>query len=288
MGPGPRNWGSGPGGKPYVQEPQQDYQDEIEICAGCNKEIVDENDAFEIEALQKLFHVDCFRCCVCNVVFSDDVPYIPHNGEAYCETHYEEVVFTPTCFGCKKPIFERPVHALGRVWHAEHLICAACQKPIQGNLFEHNGNVYCAADYARQVAPTCRACNRPIQGETICALGGTFHVQCFRCAMCGTGFPDKTFYVNEDLPYCRQHYHERNNSLCGGCGRPIEGPCAEIGELGKRFHPPCWSCGICREPLTATYYAYMGVSYCERDIVHVYNSAKAQKASKRRTLLTNI
>ncbi|KAJ1569340.1 hypothetical protein HK096_003419, partial [Nowakowskiella sp. JEL0078] len=243
----------------------------VEVCGGCNKEITEEEeeDCFEIDALNKLYHVDCFRCFVCQIVFSDDNPYIPHNGKAYCETHYEEFVHQPVCAGCNEPIFGQPLTALGKPWHPEHLVCASCNKPIQGNVFEHKGAVYCAADYTRLVAPTCRACRKPVQGETICAMGNTYHRACFVCTKCRKNFENKSFYVYDGEPYCKIDYHECNNSLCGECRLPIEGPCAEVADLDKRYHPDCWICHACHQPLTGTYYSYNQSPYCENDIIRV-------------------
>ncbi|KAJ1562653.1 hypothetical protein HK096_006158 [Nowakowskiella sp. JEL0078] len=196
-----------------------------EICGGCGREITEEEeeDCFEIDALNKLYHVDCFRCCVCQTAFSDENPYIPHSGKAYCETHYEEFVYQPVCAGCKAPIFGQPISALGKPWHPEHLVCSLCSKPIQGNVFEHKGVVYCASDFTNLVAPTCRACHNPVQGETICAMGNTYHRACFVCTKCHKNFENKSFYVFNGEPYCKIDYHDCNNSLCGECQLPIEG-----------------------------------------------------------------
>lgn len=46
---------------------------------------------------------------------------------------------------------------------------------------------------------------------------------------CHRPFPDNTFYVFDDLPYCKRHYHELNNSLCRQCCEPIEGKKKTIG-----------------------------------------------------------
>ncbi|KAJ3150381.1 Transforming growth factor beta-1-induced transcript 1 protein [Geranomyces variabilis] len=214
-------------------------------------------------------------------------------------SHASGATLDMICAGCNQQIFEQPVYALGRAWHEHHLRCAACRMPIQGNPFEHEDQVYCSADYASLVAPKCRECGLGIQGETICALDSTFHKECFVCQTCKEPFPDKSFYVVGQDPLCRLHYHERNNSLCGDCGEPIEGPCAEIAELNKRFHPAHWCCYVCRVPLSSTYYSFAGRPYCQHDIMEVYQQGKSaggggggggggSKANRRQTLMLDL
>ncbi|KAI8913981.1 hypothetical protein DFJ77DRAFT_431559 [Powellomyces hirtus] len=256
-------------------------------CAGCGRDILEPKLAYMIPALQKTYHIQCFRCCVCQMSFDERNPYIPHENQPYCEADYNQALDT-ICGGCHQTIFERPVYALGKAWHEHHLRCAACRKPIQGNPFEHENKVFCSVDYAALVAPKCRECGQGIQGETICALDSTFHKECFVCATCKDPFPDKSFYVVGDEPLCRLHYHEKNNSLCGACNEPIEGPCADIAEVGKRFHPECWACHVCHVPLTSTYYSFGQRPYCENDIMTVYRQEKTQKANKRQTLMLNL
>ncbi|KAI9105013.1 hypothetical protein DFS34DRAFT_576074 [Phlyctochytrium arcticum] len=253
-------------------------------CAECGHRITDPKQAFRIEALRKFYHINCFRCCKCSRPFDENNPYICHEGRAYCEADYNEAL-NLSCAGCQMPIYSHAVYALGKAWHEEHLCCGACREPIIGNPIEYDNQIYCAADYAALVAPACRECSQTIQGETICALNATFHKECFVCKVCKIPFPDKSFYVLGDDPLCRFHYHEENNSLCGTCDNPIEGPCAEVAELNKRYHPECWCCYVCRVPLTATYYSFNNKPYCEADIRTVY---KQEKAKKRVTLMRNL
>ncbi|TPX58626.1 hypothetical protein PhCBS80983_g03001 [Powellomyces hirtus] len=105
-------------------------------CAGCGRDILEPKLAYMIPALQKTYHIQCFRCCVCQMSFDERNPYIPHENQPYCEADYNQALDT-ICGGCHQTIFERPVYALGKAWHEHHLRCAACRKPIQGNPFEH-------------------------------------------------------------------------------------------------------------------------------------------------------
>ncbi|KAI8820590.1 uncharacterized protein EV422DRAFT_496891 [Fimicolochytrium jonesii] len=257
-------------------------------CAGCGQEIARSRDAYRIEALGKVYHIRCFRCTVCEGDFDESRPFVPHDGQAYCEEDYQRVLET-RCAGCNKSISGKPVYALGKPWHQEHLKCCACRKPVRGKVFESEGRIYCEEDYQALVAETCRGCGTPVQGETINALNSTYHKECFVCTTCRQPFQGRRFYVFDNDPVCLLHYHERNNSLCGGCQTGIEGPCADIPELGKRFHQECWCCALCQASLMDSYYSFEGRAYCEKDIAKVYRAeTPGQRANKRQTLLLNL
>ncbi|KAJ1336210.1 hypothetical protein BSLG_007527 [Batrachochytrium salamandrivorans] len=182
-------------------------------CADCKASIVDLRDAFEIEALGAWYHVDCFKCTTCRRRFGDDVPYVPHLGQAFCESDYERY-FLEMCIACKKPITDGNVaHALGKSFHEHHLRCSVCRMKIQpGRHFEHQGKLFCHSDFS---------------------------------------------------------------------------PCVDVAEMGRRFHPPCWCCGYCKQALTGVYYAYSGRAYCEADISKVHRPGSNRQApTKRRTMMS--
>jgi len=70
--------------------------------------------------------------------------------------------------------------------------------------------------------------------------------------------------VLDDRPYCELHYHELNGSLCGSCGRGIEGQYLED-ESAVKHHVGCFKCGVCRMALRDGYFEINGKAYCEQD-----------------------
>ncbi|KAI0388628.1 hypothetical protein F5Y17DRAFT_190532 [Xylariaceae sp. FL0594] len=114
----------------------------------------------------------------------------------------------------------------------------------------------------------CKACQEPITGKSIASadgrLTGRYHKACFVCTTCKEPFSSATFYVHEDRPYCEQHYHKLNGSLCGACNRGIEGQYLED-EVPQKYHPGCFRCGDCNMVLRDGYFEVNGRSYCERD-----------------------
>ncbi|KAI1432109.1 hypothetical protein GGR50DRAFT_628329 [Xylaria sp. CBS 124048] len=115
---------------------------------------------------------------------------------------------------------------------------------------------------------TCRACQEPITGKSVSSadgrLTGRYHKACFVCTACKEPFASSTFYVHEDRPYCEQHYHKLNGSLCGSCHRGIEGQYLED-EVPQKYHPDCFRCEDCGAVLRDGYFDVNGRSYCERD-----------------------
>lgn len=95
--------------------------------------------------------------------------------------------------------------------------------------------------------PVCRACDEPIRGRSLASqdgkLTGRYHKHCFVCATCQKPFETASFYVFQDRPYCKQHYHELNNSMCAECGEGVEGACLQLEDCTIR-HPDCFTCHV--------------------------------------------
>ena len=68
----------------------------LPLCKKCTRPVYDETDGYEVEVLNGWFHPDCFTCSHCDCTFDDHNPFVPHNGNAYCEKHYEQL-FLPNC-----------------------------------------------------------------------------------------------------------------------------------------------------------------------------------------------
>jgi hypothetical protein len=113
----------------------------------------------------------------------------------------------------------------------------------------------------------CRGCSESIVGKSVKdssgRLTGRYHKQCFVCRTCADPFPTAEFYVFENSPYCEQHYHRLNGSLCNSCDSGIEGQYLET-DLRQKFHPRCFTCTTCRIVLRDGYFDVAGQRYCER------------------------
>ena len=121
----------------------------------------------------------------------------------------------------------------------------------------------------------CRGCSIQIEGKSVKAadgrLTGRWHKACFVCKTCKEPFTTADFYVINNHPYCEQHYHEKNGSVCNGCHRGIEGQYLETHNsggpnegVGKKYHRRCFTCFDCRMVLAEDYFEIEGRVFCER------------------------
>lgn len=127
----------------------------------------------------------------------------------------------------------------------------------------------------------CKACGTPIKGKSISSadgrLTGKYHKPCFVCTTCAEPFKSAEFYVLNDKPYCEQHYHKLNGSLCGGCGRGIEGQYV-ADETSVKYHLKCFCCLDCGRLLSDGYFEVDGRAYCEQDAWARVNTPPAWEA----------
>lgn len=128
----------------------------------------------------------------------------------------------------------------------------------------------------------CKGCGEAITGKSISSsdgrLTGRYHRGCFVCFECHSPFPSADFYVLNNRPYCAQHYHELNGSLCSTCHNGIEGQYLETVERNggrperRRFHPECLQCRTCKVLLKGDYFEWNGEVYCEQDARRAANA----------------
>ena len=95
------------------------------------------------------------------------------------------------------------------------------------------------------------------------------------CKTCSSPFQTADFYVLNDSPYCKRHYHELNGSLCHICDQGIEGQYLETDER-KKYHPRCFTCLDCPTVLEDDYFEVNGKAYCEP---HAFRAASAAGAA---------
>ncbi|KAG1462309.1 hypothetical protein G6F56_005548 [Rhizopus delemar] len=256
-------------------------------CHSCGEEFDYRDDVKTVD--NQCYHKACFVCRLCCEPFEQRSTYYEHEGKFYCERDYRVVKNRLMCSACDKKISPNttPIKVLGKAYHQGHIKCYHCYNPIDDNTGwkEYQGKVYCKEDFRSLFIPKCRACDKPVEKEAVSAmdgkLQGKWHLDCFGCHTCHRPFPDNTFYVFEDSPYCMRHYHQLNNSLCRTCDEPIEGPCAQTIE-GWRFHPACFGCNICHYPITDIYYMFERKIYCETHIRKL-QAQRNVRAEKRKT-----
>uniref|UniRef100_A0A673FGC5 Actin-binding LIM protein 2-like n=1 Tax=Sinocyclocheilus rhinocerous TaxID=307959 RepID=A0A673FGC5_9TELE len=108
----------------------------VHNCCGCGKEFKNEQ---SLVALDKHWHLGCFKCKVCNKVLNAE--YISMDGIPYCEADYH-AMFGIQCDTCKKYITGKVLEAGEKHYHPTCARCARCDQMfgegeemyLQGNL----------------------------------------------------------------------------------------------------------------------------------------------------------
>lgn len=155
--------------------------------------------------------------------------------------------------------------------------------------------------YASGTGP-CRACHGTIDRHTKVKplkpifsktgeLSGQWHRQCFTCTspQCSIQFSKNVqCYVFNDHPYCFEHYHILNNSVCKSCHVGIEGKCIS-NELDEKWHLQCLNCTKCGNGIRSDYFIINGNSImCSSCKENNSGLTVADRIEKRRTRIYNV
>lgn len=174
-----------------------------------------------ITALDRSWHVDCFRCAGCGRVIKEST-FQSKDNQPYHESCYHER-FSPCCAGCGKPITGMSTQALGKTWHPEHFVCARCGKPFGGKgFYEREGKAYCEHDFNE--------------------LFG------MRCASGGELIGRRKYFEKDGKTYCEEHYWQRFGKRCAIGGEILKGEYLINGWGDTYCHaharglPECYSC----------------------------------------------
>ncbi|KAF5541086.1 GTPase-activating of the rho rac family (LRG1) [Fusarium mexicanum] len=95
---------------------------------------------------------------------------------------------------------------------------------------------------------TCYGCFRSIAQDHLRALGGTWHIGCFKCYDCGVSL-ETGFNLSEEKngiqpkPLCKDDYIRRQEFQCFKCQQPIIGDF--VTAFGRRYHSTHFTCDIC-------------------------------------------
>jgi len=171
-----------------------------------------EHDHFVTALGGRKFKTENFRCAHRgDGLFG--APFFERGGRAYCESSFLELF--RECPGCLDPVaLDDPaqVHALGAVWHAQHLVCVACAADGTGAPAAPDGGDGGGGEPPRMPPPAPSAL----------LLGR----QCYaHDASDGRGAQ----------PYCEGCYTAHFCPPCGGCGEPINPALEDVLEASGAF-----------------------------------------------------
>ncbi|KAI5817133.1 hypothetical protein BZA77DRAFT_245702 [Pyronema omphalodes] len=114
---------------------------------------------------------------------------------------------------------------------------------------------------------SCMKCNGNLSGQFVRALGGTFHLDCFKCKDCGAIVASKFFPMEDEsgagqYPLCEKDYFRRLDLLCHDCGEALRG--SYITALDRKYHIEHFTCCVCPAVFGPqdSYYEHDGKVYC--------------------------
>ncbi|XP_073747482.1 actin-binding LIM protein 2 isoform X16 [Callorhinus ursinus] len=201
----------------------------------------------------KYFHIKCFVCKACGCDLAEGGFFV-RQGEYICTQDYQRLYGT-RCFSCDQFIEGEVVSALGKTYHPDCFVCAACRLPFPpGDRVTFNGKeCMCqkcslpktagSSVHLSQGLWSCGGCGTEIKnGQSLVALDKHWHLGCFKCETCGKQL-DAEYISKDGLPYCEADYHTKFGIRCDGCEKYITGHVLEAGE--KHYHPLCALCVRC-------------------------------------------
>ncbi|CAF0971585.1 unnamed protein product [Adineta ricciae] len=162
-------------------------------CTKCGEPVTSASEA--CQAMDELYHNDCFKCVVCSRTLRGKAFYRVQN-QVYCEEDYLFTGFQQTvekCYICDHLIMDKMLQALGNTYHPGCFRCTVCNECLDGLPFTINKErrLFCLYDYHNTYAPRCAKCAFPICPEEgsdesirVVAMNKNFHVDCYRCEDC--------------------------------------------------------------------------------------------------------
>ena len=122
-----------------------------------------------------------------------------------------------------------------------------------------------AAELGAGGAGLCAGCGKAVGMMALEAIGKQWHSECFKCSVCGEGFPDGAFMAHEGKPMHKACYVKTCAPKCAVCSGAIDGP--HVVADGKKIHKACFVCGECGCTLQGGYgMAPDGKPYCGKHL----------------------
>ncbi|KAG9243521.1 hypothetical protein BJ878DRAFT_114149 [Calycina marina] len=126
----------------------------------------------------------------------------------------------------------------------------------------------------------CKKCGEPLMGQYVRALGGTYHLECFRCEDCGQIVAKKFFPVDKEdgegqYPLCETDYFSRLDLICHKCNGALRS--SYITALDRKYHVEHFTCSVCTTVFGSqdSYYEHDDQVYCH----YHYSTQFAQRCN---------
>lgn len=158
-------------------------------CQGCRQGI--KSTVSHLTHKNKHWHVECFKCTTCNIWLANG-EFNEMDGNLMCNKCYIDKV-SKKCIICQLPTAKGVQFGLN-IYHSECFKCADCDASLLGGkVKEKNGQPFCQSCYLKG-ARKCYRCKGPITTRHTIYKGEPFHIECFKCNLCGSSIANNEFY----------------------------------------------------------------------------------------------
>eukprot|EP00736_Rhodelphis_marinus_P011338 Rmarinus@m.11031 len=200
------------------------------------------------------------------------------DGEPLCQDDYLKLI-ERVCVGCGEKLGDEAdtIRALGGGFHPACFTCALCLSSIDKEAAHHEytGRPYCTNCYQQKFGDLCSGCERPLlatdesgeEAQFVRTEHGTYHEDCFVCSECRQVLANRPCRFADGRFICEEDYNILFAHRCVGCKLTIESVSGVIEALGRYYHPDCFVCDHCHEPLApeSVFYVEDENIYCEAD-----------------------
>lgn len=189
--------------------------DEDLFCKNCNSQPVAQchecklaikSTVSHIKHKQRLWHAECFKCVLCKGWLANG-EFQEMDDTIMCNDCYSTKV-SKKCSVCHLSVAKGVLLGIS-VYHKECFVCSVCKQNLVGasKVADKNGQPICQECKLKE-AKKCFRCNGPITTRHTVYRGQTFHIECFKCNLCGSSIDNSEFYETS-----------LNEILCAKCAR---------------------------------------------------------------------
>ncbi|RCN51686.1 LIM domain protein [Ancylostoma caninum] len=216
------------------------------ICAKCNSFVLGK----VMRSANCSFHPGCFKCesCAGNLdygVWCVDGRMVCHNCKEMLPktTHF-------ICKKCHRPIeHDDLLRSDNDFFHSYHFSCAGCKTALTGGARQLAKEWFCPRCFDLRCEP-CAGCHRPIDKQnerSTLALGKSFHIEHFRCAMCDVAFMGAKHFEHSGKAYCKDDFMTLWAEFCHRCNQLLSDTSVNV--LSKKWCVQCYRCLACDKAL---------------------------------------
>lgn len=188
---------------------QSVYQRSRPTCIMCddhvamNERIVQTHSASGEPAI---YHLRCFRCCVCNDSLEHMEHYIdPHSDLLFCHVDYHET-FSPKCGQCHSAIEGKYIEAMGATYHVDHFFCAGCGSPFRQDQPHHvlEDHAWCDSCHDNKTQEKCWRCSHVFKSQDpiIEVLDRLWCETCYCCEECSVPLKEEFTLTDDGVVLC--------------------------------------------------------------------------------------